>query len=278
MAVPASDERDWEFAERFGLPIRVVVRPADDPGAVTPERLPGRQAYIAPGVMVNSGQLRRPAECRGDGAHRGLVRGRGYWPAAGQLPHARLAHLAPALLGHARSRSSIARPTGSCRCPTRTCPWCCPRTYRSSPRRARTRSSSSRISSTPPVRPAVGRRRARPTRWTPSWIRRGTSCATPRRIGTKRLASIRSRCATGCRSTSTWAVPSTPSCTCSIPASSFGCCATSAWSTSASRSCACTTRAKCSARTASACPRAMATWSTPTSTWRARAPTPCAAG
>jgi leucyl-tRNA synthetase len=57
MAVPASDERDWEFAERFGLPIRVVVRPADDPSAVTPERLPGRQAYIAPGVMVNSGRF-----------------------------------------------------------------------------------------------------------------------------------------------------------------------------------------------------------------------------
>ena len=57
MAVPASDERDWEFAKKFGLPIRVVVRPADDPAAVTPERLPGNRAYVDPGVMVNSGEF-----------------------------------------------------------------------------------------------------------------------------------------------------------------------------------------------------------------------------
>jgi len=57
MAVPASDERDWEFAKKFGLQIRVVVRPADDPAAVTPERLPGNRAYVDPGVMVNSGEF-----------------------------------------------------------------------------------------------------------------------------------------------------------------------------------------------------------------------------
>jgi len=57
MAVPASDERDWEFAGKFGLPIRVVVRPPDAPDDVTPEQLPGNAAYIDPGVMVNSGQF-----------------------------------------------------------------------------------------------------------------------------------------------------------------------------------------------------------------------------
>ncbi|HEY3060316.1 MAG TPA: leucine--tRNA ligase [Chloroflexota bacterium] len=57
MAVPASDERDWEFAHAFNLPIRVVVRPPDAPDDVTPEQLPGNQAYIDPGVMVNSGQF-----------------------------------------------------------------------------------------------------------------------------------------------------------------------------------------------------------------------------
>ena len=72
--------------------------------------------------------------------------------------------------------------------------------------------------------------------------------------------------ATGCPSTSTWAAPSTPSCTCCTAASSCACCATWAWSSSASRSRGSSTRAKSSARTASGCPRATATWSIPTST------------
>ena len=57
MAVPASDERDWEFARAFNLPIRVVVRPPDAPDDVTPEQLPGNTAYVDPGIMVNSGQF-----------------------------------------------------------------------------------------------------------------------------------------------------------------------------------------------------------------------------
>jgi len=57
MAVPASDERDWEFARAFGLPIRVVVRPPEAPDDVTAEQLPGNVAYVDPGVMVNSGQF-----------------------------------------------------------------------------------------------------------------------------------------------------------------------------------------------------------------------------
>ena len=57
MAVPASDERDWEFARQFGLEIRVVVRPPDAPDSVTAEQLPGNVAYTDPGVMVNSGQF-----------------------------------------------------------------------------------------------------------------------------------------------------------------------------------------------------------------------------
>jgi leucyl-tRNA synthetase len=57
MAVPASDERDWEFARKFDLPIRVVVRPSDAPDDITPEQLPGNTAYVEPGVMVNSGQF-----------------------------------------------------------------------------------------------------------------------------------------------------------------------------------------------------------------------------
>jgi leucyl-tRNA synthetase len=51
MAVPAHDERDFAFAQRYNLPIRVVVAPPDWQG----EEL--EQAYIEPGTMVNSGQF-----------------------------------------------------------------------------------------------------------------------------------------------------------------------------------------------------------------------------
>ena len=57
MAVPASDERDWDFAHKFDLPIRVVVRPADAPDDITHNQLPGNKAYVDPGVMVNSGSF-----------------------------------------------------------------------------------------------------------------------------------------------------------------------------------------------------------------------------
>src|SRR5947199_5780188 len=57
MAVPASDERDWEFARKFNLPIRVVVRPPDAADDITADELPGNTAYVERGIMVNSGQF-----------------------------------------------------------------------------------------------------------------------------------------------------------------------------------------------------------------------------
>lgn len=53
MAVPAHDERDFEFARRFGLPIRVVIQP--DGESLDPETMTG--AYHGPGTLVNSGPL-----------------------------------------------------------------------------------------------------------------------------------------------------------------------------------------------------------------------------
>jgi leucyl-tRNA synthetase len=50
MAVPGHDERDFEFAQKFGLPIsRVVAGPGDN--ATTPL---GDAAYLGDGVLVNS--------------------------------------------------------------------------------------------------------------------------------------------------------------------------------------------------------------------------------
>ena len=49
MAVPAHDERDYEFARKFDLPIRPVVAPTPGTPADVSER-----AYTGPGVAVNS--------------------------------------------------------------------------------------------------------------------------------------------------------------------------------------------------------------------------------
>jgi leucyl-tRNA synthetase len=48
MAVPGHDERDFEFARAFGLPIREVIAPPSGPQGEL------KEAYVQPGVMVNS--------------------------------------------------------------------------------------------------------------------------------------------------------------------------------------------------------------------------------
>ncbi|HOD05318.1 MAG TPA: leucine--tRNA ligase [Anaerolineaceae bacterium] len=54
MAVPAHDQRDFEFARKFNLPIRIVIQPSDlEP--IRPEDLTA--AVPASGDMVNSGPL-----------------------------------------------------------------------------------------------------------------------------------------------------------------------------------------------------------------------------
>ncbi|MCS6949839.1 MAG: leucine--tRNA ligase [bacterium] len=51
MAVPAHDERDFDFAKRYGLPIPVVIAPPGWNGE------PLEQAYTGEGIMVNSGEF-----------------------------------------------------------------------------------------------------------------------------------------------------------------------------------------------------------------------------
>jgi len=51
MAVPAHDERDFAFANKYNLPVPVVIAPLDwDGGEI-------EAAYTGPGTMVNSGQF-----------------------------------------------------------------------------------------------------------------------------------------------------------------------------------------------------------------------------
>jgi leucyl-tRNA synthetase len=52
MAVPAHDQRDYEFARRYGLRIHQVVQPADGSLAPIDER-----AYLEHGRLINSGQF-----------------------------------------------------------------------------------------------------------------------------------------------------------------------------------------------------------------------------
>ena len=51
MGVPGHDERDFSFAERYGLPIPVVIAPPDWNGQ------PLEAAYLGEGTMVNSGRF-----------------------------------------------------------------------------------------------------------------------------------------------------------------------------------------------------------------------------
>ena len=54
MAVPAHDQRDFEFARKFGLPIKLVVQPPQG-GVTSAEDL--QAAWTGEGVLINSGPL-----------------------------------------------------------------------------------------------------------------------------------------------------------------------------------------------------------------------------
>ncbi|MFC1563884.1 leucine--tRNA ligase [candidate division KSB1 bacterium] len=54
MAVPAHDQRDFEFSKKYDLPIEVVITPDFDQPLVSDEL---EEAYIEPGYLVNSGEF-----------------------------------------------------------------------------------------------------------------------------------------------------------------------------------------------------------------------------
>ncbi|MCG5511529.1 leucine--tRNA ligase [Ectothiorhodospira shaposhnikovii] len=53
MAVPAHDQRDWEFARAYGLPIRQVIRPADGAAAIDLDK----EAFTEKGILLASGRF-----------------------------------------------------------------------------------------------------------------------------------------------------------------------------------------------------------------------------
>ena len=182
MAVPAHDERDFDFAQQFGLPIRQVIAPGGRGGSTTPLA----EAYVAhtgDEVLVNTGgstACRRPrvagaivALARASRARRSaavtyrlrdwLISRQRYWgtPDPGRL---------------LRGRPSC----GIVPVPEDQLPVLLPENvdYRADGRQpARSRRG---LPAHDAARGAAARRGVRPTRWTRSWTRRGTGAATCR--------------------------------------------------------------------------------------------------
>ena len=55
MAVPTHDQRDFEFAKKYKLPLRTVIVPSPQSSSPRGEREKGEGAYVDAGVLVNSG-------------------------------------------------------------------------------------------------------------------------------------------------------------------------------------------------------------------------------
>ena len=177
MAVPAHDERDHEFAKKYGmeLPIVVLPRRADEgerrqrgtAAAVYRRRQPAHQLRRfqrpgLPGSAAEDGGI-RPGKGFGKATTTYRLRDWGisrqrYWGTPIPMIYCAKDGIVPV--------------------PEDQLPVLLPEMSRLR-RRADRRWRSCRNSSTRRARSAADRRVARPTRWTRSWIRRGISTATP---------------------------------------------------------------------------------------------------
>ena len=101
MAVPAHDQRDFEFARKYDLPIRVVVGPADGDGGATSTTM--TEAVSNDGVLVNSGPWDGMPSDEARQALTADASTRGHRRRDRAVPAEGLGHLAAALLGHADS-------------------------------------------------------------------------------------------------------------------------------------------------------------------------------
>ena len=163
MAVPCGDQRDFEFARKFGLPIPAIQEPPEhwftDRGLEpTLDTAEWPHAFIGDAPYVNSNRDGLELDGIADIAHgkdvdHPLAGDDGH--AAGPPPPTSCATgcSAASATGASRSRSSTTTTTSPTPCPTTRCRWCCPRPTAS--RRAR---------STPTTSSPT--RRARSTGWT----------------------------------------------------------------------------------------------------------------
>jgi len=153
MAVPAHDQRDYEFAKEFKLEIRAVIEPGE---GEEPPRTP--PSSPTPRTSASSTRaVRRDACQRGGREIIDWLDKEGKGERARQLPAPRLARLPAALLGRPRSRSSTARSAAMVPVPEEDLPVLLPES-RTTRRRGRARSPPPRTGSTPRARRAAARR------------------------------------------------------------------------------------------------------------------------
>ena len=232
MAVPAHDERDWEFAKKFGLPIIEVLKSEIDVQTA---------AWTEDGVHVNSGFLDGLGK---DEANEKMIA----WLEERNLGKTAINYK---LRDWIFSRQRYwGEPIPLVHCPTcgtvalneSDLPLLLPEVTSYEPSgTGESRLPRSTAGSTPPVRSAEGLPSGRPTRCPSGQVRAGTTCATSTRT-TRRSSSPGRRSATGCPSTSMSAAPSTPCSTSSTPVSGTRSSMTWAWSPPASPSPASSTR------------------------------------
>ena len=94
MGVPGHDQRDWEFAKKYGLAVKPVITPADGS-----ELNLADGAYVEKGRLVNSGEFDGLAFEQAFGAIAGKLEENGMGECKDQLPAAGLGHCPAALLG-----------------------------------------------------------------------------------------------------------------------------------------------------------------------------------
>ena len=219
MAVPAHDQRDYEFARHYHLPIIQVIAPDNDQDIDL-----SRQAFTDPGVLIDSGQfsglgfreacdaLADYLQAQGKGRRQvnyrlrdwGVSRQR-YWGApipiincAACGPVAVPQDQLPVVLPEDVAFQGVVSPIKQM-----------PEFYRT----------------TCPA--AAARRNGRPTPSTPLWNRPGTTPASPVRTTTGPCWT--GAPGTGYRWISMSAALNTPSCICSMPAFTTNCCGTPVW-------------------------------------------------
>ena len=115
MSVPAHDERDFEFANKYGIDVRIVILPRreqEPPEACQPEA-PELPFVAEDSLLINSGPFSGLACEEAQKKMAEYAEAEWFWQSNRHLSLEGLGHLSPALLGHANPHSLL-RKVRSC--------------------------------------------------------------------------------------------------------------------------------------------------------------------